>query len=86
MLAMQTMSTITQNDPVVLLQADVKESVRRHLRVEAAKSGKTMGDVLTDLLRTHGGYEPPQEPARGDNSKLASVGGRQVSGPSSKGK
>jgi len=61
MLAMQTMSTITQSDPVVLLQADVKESVRRHLRVEAAKAGKTMGEILTDLLREHGGYAEPSE-------------------------
>lgn len=65
MLAMQTMSTITQSDPVVLLQADVKESVRRHLRVEATKAGKTMGEILTDLLRAYGGYA---EPSEGDNA------------------
>ena len=71
MVAIQTMSTITQNDPVVLLQADVKESVRRHLRVEAAKAGKTMGEVLTDLLRECGGYVEPAEDdtATSENSR-----------------
>ena len=61
------MSTITQEDPVVLLQADVRESVRRHLRVEAAKKGPktTMGDVITDLLREHSGYT---EPSTGDTA------------------
>jgi len=46
-------------DQDVALHVEVKDSVRRHIRSEAAKLGLTMGDYITSLLTTAGGYEPP---------------------------
>jgi hypothetical protein len=48
------------NDKTVLLQVDMPESARRHLRSVAAALGITMGQFITDMLIAHAGYLPPK--------------------------
>lgn len=60
---MPVQDTVAQQDPLVLLQIDIRESARRHIKAEAARSGKTMGEFLVDVLKQTGAYEPPEEGA-----------------------
>lgn len=62
--AMPAMETISQPDPMVSLQVDMKESARRHLKAAAVKSGLTMGEFLTALLADYADYEAPVEESR----------------------
>ena len=50
---------ITQTDRDVWLQIEVPDSVRRHLKAEAARLGKKMGEYITHVLETYTGYVPP---------------------------
>ena len=65
-------------DPAILMQVRVRESASRHLKAEAARAGKTMGEMLTDLLREYAGYI---EPTAGGTSAPGGPGARQSNKP-----
>lgn len=58
-------TTPTIADETVPLQAQVRESVRTHINIEARKARLSIGEYLTQLVTNHAGYIPPAatEPA-----------------------
>ena len=56
-----TQETVTQ-DPLVRLSVDVPDSAHRFIKMQAVMVSKTMGEFLTDLLKSSTDYkEPPSE-------------------------
>ena len=47
------MPAVEQDDPLMRLQVDVAEEIKTKLKIEAAKQGRTMSEIVEEALRDY---------------------------------